>query len=125
MPVHAYSAAAIRAAEQPHLDAGRGEALMRSAAAGLATACRRALTDSRGRVTGARVAVLAGPGSNGGDALFAAANLAHRGAHVTVIAPLGRLHAAGRQAARRAGVVFREPAEAADSDDSGAGSAAA
>ena len=76
---------------------------MRPAAAGLATACRRALTTTRGRVTGARVVVLAGPGNNGGDALFAAANLAHRGAHVTVAAPLGRLHEEGWRAARRAG----------------------
>ncbi|SLM94533.1 NAD(P)H-hydrate dehydratase [Brevibacterium yomogidense] len=103
MPVPAHSAAAVRAAEQPLIDAGRGESLMRTAAAGLATACRRALTATRGRVTGARVVVLAGPGNNGGDALFAAANLAHRGAHVTVAAPLGRLHEEGWRAARRAG----------------------
>ena len=110
MPVPAHSAAAVRAAEQPLLDAGRGEALMRTAAAGLATACRRALLAARSRVTGARVVVLAGPGSNGGDALLAAANLAHRGSHVTVAAPLGRLHAEGGRAARRAGVRFLDPA---------------
>lgn len=114
MPVPAYSAAAVRAAEQPLLDAGRGESLMRAAAAGLATACRRALRTARGRVTGARVVVLAGPGNNGGDALFAAANLAHRGAQVTVAAPLGRLHEEGRQAALRAGVQFLKTAAEAE-----------
>ena len=122
MPVHAYSAAAVRAAEQPHLDAGRGEALMRRAAAGLATECIRALRESTGRVVGTRAVAFAGPGNNGGDALFAAARLAGRGVHVAVVAPLGRLHPAGLAAARRAGVhVLEAPAPADDTapaDDS-------
>ena len=91
-----YSAAAIRAAEAPLLDAGRGLALMRTAAAGLAAECRSVLRDARGGVSGARVVVLAGAGNNGGDALFAGAGLRRRGAHVTVVDVLGRLHAEGR-----------------------------
>lgn len=104
MSVPAFRASAVRAAEQPHLDAGRGDALMRRAAAGLATVCRQALVESRGRVTGSRVVALVGPGNNGGDALFAAADLARRGASVIALAPWGRAHAAGLQAARRAGI---------------------
>lgn len=122
MSVLAYSAAAVRAAEQPHLDAGRGEALMRRAAAGLATECIRALRETTGRVAGSRAVAFAGPGNNGGDALFAAARLAGRGVHVAVVAPLGRLHPAGLAAARRAGVhVLEAPAPADDTapaDDS-------
>jgi len=115
MSVPAFTAAAVRAAEQPHLDAGRGEALMRRAAAGLATECIRALQQTTGHVTGSRVVALVGPGNNGGDALFAGARLAARGARVSVIAPLGRLHPAGLAAARRAGVRLDEaaPTEAA------------
>lgn len=120
MPVPAYSAAAVRAAEQPHIDAGRGESLMRRAAAGLASACRRVLRASDGFVTGKRVVVLAGPGNNGGDALFAAANLARRGAHVTVVAPLGRLHPEALRTAHSAGVLLLEqPASGSDRPGSG------
>ena len=108
MSVPAFTAAAVRAAEQPHLDTGRGEALMRRAAAGLATECIRALQQATGRVTGSRVVALVGPGNNGGDTLFASARLADRGAHVTAIAPLGRLHPAGLAAARRAVVQIAE-----------------
>lgn len=100
---YGYSAADVRAAEQPLLDAGRGAELMHEAAAGLAQVCRRALLDDHGQITGRRVSVLAGAGNNGGDALFAAANLAFRGAAVTIVDALGKLHAAGEAAARAAG----------------------
>ncbi|MCK1801539.1 NAD(P)H-hydrate dehydratase [Brevibacterium sp. R8603A2] len=98
-----YPAAAIRAAEAPLLDAGRGPVLMRTAAAGLAAVCRRDLIEARGCVTGARVVVLAGAGNNGGDALFAGADLSRRGARVTVVDVLGRLHPEGAAALRAAG----------------------
>ncbi|WP_349828144.1 bifunctional ADP-dependent NAD(P)H-hydrate dehydratase/NAD(P)H-hydrate epimerase [Brevibacterium litoralis] len=104
-----YTAEAVRRAEEPLLAAGRGEALMRTAAAGLATVCRRALIENRGAVTGARVVVLTGPGNNGGDALFAAANLLDRGALAVCVPVLSRPHAAGLAAFLAAGGRVREP----------------
>jgi ADP-dependent NAD(P)H-hydrate dehydratase / NAD(P)H-hydrate epimerase len=73
--------------------------LMQRAAAGLASACMSLL----GQVYGARVVVLAGSGDNGGDALFAGARLARRGAQVTAVAAGSRLHEAGLAALRAAG----------------------
>jgi NAD(P)H-hydrate epimerase len=94
-----YSAAEVRAAEAPLLDAG--EPLMARAAAGLADEVGRVLA-ARGGRTG-RVLVLAGSGSNGGDALLAAALLLERGSTV-VVARLGRrTHEPGLLAAERAG----------------------
>ncbi len=66
-------------------------ALMQRAAAGLAATCARTLDE----VYGARVVVLAGSGDNGGDALFAGARLARRGASVTAVQAASRLHPAG------------------------------
>lgn len=73
---------------------------MQRAAAGLAAACAGLL----GRVYGARVALLIGSGDNGGDALYAGARLARRGAGVTAVllAP-DRAHAGGLRALRDAG----------------------
>ena len=75
-------------------------ALMQRAAAGLAAACAELL----GRVYGRRVVLLVGSGDNGGDALYAGARLARRGAGVSAVllAP-GRAHAAGLAALRAAG----------------------
>ncbi|MFJ9947061.1 NAD(P)H-hydrate dehydratase [Kitasatospora sp. NPDC091207] len=77
--------------------------LMQRAAAGLAATCARLLTRRRGRVYGSRVVVLAGSGDNGGDALYAGAALARRGARVTAVllAP-GRAHVQGLAALRAA-----------------------
>lgn len=73
---------------------------MQRASAGLAAACAELL----GRVYGARVVLLVGSGDNGGDALYAGARLARRGAGVTAVllAP-DRAHAGGLAALRRAG----------------------
>ncbi len=92
-----YTAAAVREAEAPLLAAGRGEALMRAAAAGLASVCRRLLSE-RGQIPGSRVVMLVGAGNNGGDALYAGANLADRGAHVTAVDVFGKMHEAGAAA---------------------------
>jgi hydroxyethylthiazole kinase-like uncharacterized protein yjeF len=75
-------------------------ALMQRAAAGLAAAC----ADLLGRVYAGRVVLLVGSGDNGGDALYAGARLARRGAGVTAVllAP-ERTHGAGLAALRRAG----------------------
>lgn len=81
---------------------GRGPegALMQRAAAGLAAECARLL----GKVYGARVTLLVGSGDNGGDALYAGARLARRGAGVSAVllAP-ERTHPGGLAALRAAG----------------------
>ena len=73
--------------------------LMQRAAAGLASVCVKLL----GAVHGSKVVVLAGTGDNGGDALFAGARLAGRGARVTAVATGTRLHEGGAAALRRSG----------------------
>ncbi|GAA4013795.1 bifunctional ADP-dependent NAD(P)H-hydrate dehydratase/NAD(P)H-hydrate epimerase [Streptomyces marokkonensis] len=77
---------------------------MGRAAAGLAVACAEVLGRATGRVYGSRVVLLVGSGDNGGDALYAGARLARRGAGVTAVllAP-ERAHGGGLAALRRAG----------------------
>lgn len=110
--IDAWTAAQIRAAEKPHLDAG--EPLMQRAADGLAEVVRdmlRASTASRDGRPG-RVLLLVGSGNNGGDALFAGAALAHEivpaGGAVTVVAAGSHLHEAGLVAALAAGATRDE-----------------
>ena len=76
-----YSAAQVRAAEAPHLAAG--EPLMLRAAAALAEVIRR--ESARSDAAGGPVVLLVGSGDNGGDALFAGAELAGDGMAVTAI----------------------------------------
>ncbi|GIG57491.1 bifunctional NAD(P)H-hydrate repair enzyme [Longispora fulva] len=106
-----WGVAEVRAAEAPLLAAG--VPLMARAAAGLARRCAGMLP----RVYGARVLLLVGSGDNGGDALFAGALLARRGAQVSALLlgsplPTGaggagvvgvRVHEAGLAAFRAAG----------------------
>lgn len=96
----AYSVETVRAAERELMARLPDGALMQRAAAGLAAAC----ADLLGRVYGSRVVLLVGSGDNGGDALYAGARLARRGAGVTAVllAP-ERAHAEGLAALRRAG----------------------
>jgi hydroxyethylthiazole kinase-like uncharacterized protein yjeF len=95
-----FTAAEVRAAEQPLLAALPDGTLMQRAATGLATVSLRLLGTAYGR----RVALLVGTGDNGGDALFAGALLARRGVLVTaVLLEPGRAHRAGLAALRRAG----------------------
>jgi ADP-dependent NAD(P)H-hydrate dehydratase / NAD(P)H-hydrate epimerase len=95
-----YTAAEVRAAEEPLLAATPPGTLMQRAATGLATVCTRLLEGVYGR----RVALLVGTGDNGGDALFAGARLAARGARVTaVLMDAERAHPAGLAALRRSG----------------------
>ncbi len=79
--------------------------LMQRAAAGLASVCAGVLRTAQGggRIYGSRVVVLAGTGDNGGDALYAGALLARRGASVTAILAGSRAHDGGRDALRAAG----------------------
>lgn len=116
----AVSGAAVRAAERPLLEAGRGEELMRRAAWALAQHVLTVLRERTGRVAGTTVAALVGAGNNGGDALWALAFLRRRGVACTAVPTswdergTPRLHAAGAAALRAAGGRFADalPAEA-------------
>lgn len=100
--IPAYSARQIRDAEAPHLAAG--EPLMARAAAGLADEIRRQLRGRRGRVL-----LLVGSGNNGGDALYAGAELAAEGTAVSIIRTSTRVHEAGLVAALAAGATVESP----------------
>jgi hydroxyethylthiazole kinase-like uncharacterized protein yjeF len=106
----AYQVDKVRAAEAELFALVPDGALMQRAAAGLASVTAKMLragcgaSSRRGGIYGSRVAVLAGSGDNGGDALFAGARLAARGADVTAIAAAGiRVHEGGAKALRQAG----------------------
>ncbi|MCQ0024120.1 NAD(P)H-hydrate dehydratase, partial [Streptomyces somaliensis DSM 40738] len=95
----AYSVRTVRAAEAALMARLPEGALMQRAAAGLAAACAGLLR----RVYGARVVLLVGGGDNGGDALYAGARLARRGARVSAVALGARVHGGGLDALVRAG----------------------
>ncbi|MEU2730836.1 NAD(P)H-hydrate dehydratase [Streptomyces griseoviridis] len=97
----AYSVQTVRSAERALMARLPEGALMQRAAAGLAAACAELL----GRVYGRRVVLLVGSGDNGGDALYAGARLARRGAGVTAVllAPPEKTHAGGLAALVAAG----------------------
>ncbi|MFJ6070059.1 NAD(P)H-hydrate dehydratase [Streptomyces sp. NPDC093065] len=100
----AYSVETVRNAERELMARLPEGALMQRAAAGLAAACAEVLGRVAGRVYGSRVVLLAGSGDNGGDALYAGARLARRGAGVTaVLLSPERAHGGGLAALRRAG----------------------
>lgn len=86
-----YSAAQIRAAEAPLLAAeAPGEnRLMQRAAYAVARETIRLLKSQGKPVAGAKILVVAGPGGNGGDALYAAHFLQHRGVKPTVLLASG------------------------------------
>ncbi|MFD3921134.1 NAD(P)H-hydrate dehydratase [Streptomyces sp. NPDC058595] len=98
-----YSVETVRTAERELMDRLPDGVLMQRAATGLAAACADLLR-RRGRVYGARVVLLVGSGDNGGDALYAGARLARRGAGVSaVLLAAGRAHAGGLAALLGAG----------------------
>jgi len=95
----AHTVEQVRAAEKVLLDALPEGALMARAATGLAYAVIELLGGAYGR----RVVLLVGPGDNAGDALFAGALLARRGAAVEAVLLAERVHEAGVAALRAAG----------------------
>jgi len=95
----AHDVATVRVAERALMATVPPGALMQRAAAGLASVC----AGLAGKVYGARIVVLAGSGDNGGDALYAGARLAGRGARVVAVAAGGRVHEQGAAALRAAG----------------------
>ncbi|GAA1631781.1 MULTISPECIES: bifunctional ADP-dependent NAD(P)H-hydrate dehydratase/NAD(P)H-hydrate epimerase [Brevibacterium] len=114
MSTFAYPSQVIRDAEVPLLEAG--VPLMARAAGALARYAAQTLRSTRGQIAGSRVCVLAGPGNNAGDALFAAASLARRGALVDVITLFDRTHAEGLTAAQRAGAAVLAAGETAHAE---------
>jgi ADP-dependent NAD(P)H-hydrate dehydratase / NAD(P)H-hydrate epimerase len=99
---NAYAVVRVREAESALMALVPDGVLMQRAASGLASVCA-GLLGSAGGVYGSQVAVLAGSGDNGGDALYAGALLASRGASVTAIAAGSRVHEGGAAALRAAG----------------------
>lgn len=101
-------------------EAGAGvpeSVLMQRAATALAGVCRQFLSDRRTGVRGARVVALVGTGNNGGDALWALAFLAGRGARTTVVGDPARMHPEGAAAACAAGsrvIAWADPAAAGE-----------
>ncbi|WP_066295841.1 bifunctional ADP-dependent NAD(P)H-hydrate dehydratase/NAD(P)H-hydrate epimerase [Arthrobacter luteolus] len=101
--ISAYSGTAVRAAEQPLLDAGAGAELMQKAAYGLYQAAAALLSRRRGRIYGSQTVVLAGAGNNGGDALYAASRLLSRGGSSTAVLTAAEVHPAALAAFRARG----------------------
>jgi hydroxyethylthiazole kinase-like uncharacterized protein yjeF len=96
---HAHTAEQVRAAEAELMARLPEGTLMQRAATGLAVAVSNFL----GGTYGARVVLLIGSGDNGGDALYAGARLARRGAQVTAVLLSTKAHAAGLEALKAAG----------------------
>ncbi len=105
----AHEVAKVRTAEGALMATLPEGVLMQRAAFGLASVCARLL----GQPYGARVVVLAGSGDNGGDALYAGALLARRGAAVHAITAGSRTHQGGARALRDAGGRLAGPSEPA------------
>jgi len=95
----AHTVEQVRAAEAGLMAELPDGALMQRAATGLAVA----ISDLLGTVYAARVLLLVGPGDNGGDALWAGAALARRGAAVEAVLLSSKVHLAGLEALRAAG----------------------
>lgn len=110
--LRAHAVEDVRRAEAAAMARLADGALMQRAAAGLAAA----IVDVLGGAYGRRLLLLVGPGDNGGDALWAGARLAARGAQVEALLLADRAHEAGLRALRAAG--GRATSELADLDSS-------
>lgn len=83
---YCYTAAEIRAAEQPYLDAQtRDDELMRHAAAAVSEVAERMLAKVSPEPGRGRVLLLVGSGGNGGDALYAGRDLSSEGHGVDAV----------------------------------------
>ncbi|MDL4821622.1 NAD(P)H-hydrate dehydratase [Actinomadura opuntiae] len=107
---YAHEVGKVRAAERALMARLPEGALMQRAAAGLAAVCARVLP----AVYGSRVVLLVGGGDNGGDALYAGARLARRGARVLAVQAGSKIHEGGLAALRAAGgrLLGDDPADA-------------
>ncbi|WP_460786410.1 NAD(P)H-hydrate dehydratase [Nocardioides maradonensis] len=97
--IRAHTVEQVRAAEAALMATLPDGTLMQRAAAGLATA----VADFLGGVSGRRVLLLVGSGDNGGDALYAGARLARRGARVDAWLLSPNAHPGGVAELRAAG----------------------
>jgi hydroxyethylthiazole kinase-like uncharacterized protein yjeF len=95
----AHTVEQVRAAERTLMAQLPEGALMQRAATGLAVA----IADLMGRVYATRVLLLVGAGDNGGDALWAGAMLARRGAAVEAVLLSSKVHLEGLAALRAYG----------------------
>jgi hydroxyethylthiazole kinase-like uncharacterized protein yjeF len=95
----AHTVEQVRAAEADLMARLPEGTLMQRAATGLAVA----ISNFLGSTYGARVVLLIGSGDNGGDALYAGARLARRGAQVTAVLLSAKAHQLGLDALRAAG----------------------
>src|SRR5262245_30115188 len=110
---YAHEVGKVRAAEEALMARLPEGTLMQRAAAGLAAVCVRLLP----RVYGAEVVLLVGGGDNGGDALYAGARLARRGARVVAIQAGSKIHEGGLAALRAAGGRLETDSEVLDEAD--------
>lgn len=103
--IDAYTGASVRAAEQPLLDAGYGDILMRRAALGLSRVCETHLrrANRKGLLSGTTAIILVGSGNNGGDGLWAGSFLRRAGVMVTAILTGSKAHPQGLKALRALG----------------------
>lgn len=95
----AHTVEQVRAAEAELMAKLPDGTLMQRAATGLAVA----ISNFLGGSYGARVVLLIGSGDNGGDALYAGAQLARRGAQVTAVLLSDKAHAPGLAGLKTAG----------------------
>ena len=101
----AYSVSAVRSAESALLaQQSHDDELMRLAARGVAATAKSMLTTPAPR----RITILAGPGGNGGDGLYAGAFLAEEGYGVDVILVADTAHDPALQAFTAAGGTITE-----------------
>ncbi|MGW5189786.1 NAD(P)H-hydrate dehydratase [Kribbella sp. NPDC004138] len=96
---HAHTVEQVRSAEAELMARLPEGTLMQRAAGGLAVA----ISNFLGGTYGARVVLLIGSGDNGGDALYAGARLARRGAKVTAVLLSPKVHERGLAALTEAG----------------------
>jgi hydroxyethylthiazole kinase-like uncharacterized protein yjeF len=108
----AYDAPTVRAAEEPLLTSLPDGTLMQRAAFALARRCAALL----GAVYGARVVLLVGSGGNGGDAMYAGAHLARRGARVDALLLTDSAHRPALAALREAGGAVTAAGGESDAD---------
>ncbi|QPK79079.1 NAD(P)H-hydrate dehydratase [Corynebacterium lizhenjunii] len=108
----AFDVATVRAAEANLLACqARPDELMQLAATAVAEVAQTML-DTPLPSPAAPVLILAGPGGNGGDGLYAGAQLARAGFPVTAVLCAGSAHAPALDALRAAGAVVLESADA-------------